>query len=798
LATTNANFKVKNGLDAGGNISTTGSLNVNTSGTGTLNLGDAQISKAPGSGFSFTSGIGSLTSLGIGTAANNASPLSVFFDTPGKFNILRGAANQLADLLEFQTSSGTILGGHNANAQIYSGSTDSITTSTGGATTATSGTGTVATVTTTSAHSLSTGDRVTVAGITPTGYNGTFIVTGTPTTTTFTYANATTDSQTVAGTVRVDAQASVTSRSAATVGLLVRGAASQASNIFEAQNSSGTVLASVAANGTFLINGIGVTAGDHRVGTNNYYTAALNVFARSVTEKGIALRANNTGQNANMIEVQSSAGTVVSGTSPNGQLFTGTTEPIRFFTGGATTAASGTGSVATITTTSVHNLSTGDRVTVAGVTPIGYNGTFIVASTPTTSSFTYANATTGSQTIAGTVAVDSQTSIIARSAATVPLVLRAAVSQGVRMLDIQGSAGSSVFNIDAAGSITATNLTMTGGAIIANGGQTSIGVASSRNVFLNAASGSFGSGAGVNFIGNATTAPSTSPTGGGILFVETGALKYRGTSGSNATIVNADGTLGTATSVVNTATGTNSVDLVYGNMADNDQFRIRVGGTATNTGFVEIATADDGTEPIHVRQYTGVFTTLARTATLLDASGNTSFPGSLSSASLTTTGAVNLNYASPTIASNNASAASIFTSTVTGVTIGSSTIRTTAFPADGTTSTATAGAGYMGLPQNATTTGSYTIVAADAGKHIYASATRTVTINSNANLALPIGTTLTFIAGTGATMTIAITSDTMYLAGPGTTGSRTLAPFGMATAVKITSTSWMISGNGLT
>ena len=119
-------------------------------------------------------------------------------------------------------------------------------------------------------------------------------------------------------------------------------------------------------------------------------------------------------------------------------------------------------------------------------------------------------------------------------------------------------------------------------------------------------------------------------------------------------------------------------------------------------------------------------------------------------------------------------------------------------PVDGTTSTGTTGFGFMGLPQNATTTGAYTVVAADAGKHIYASATRTVTINSNTNLALPIGTTLTFIAGSGATMTIAITTDTMYLAGPGTTGSRTLAPFGMATAVKITATTWMISGNGLT
>ena len=104
----------------------------------------------------------------------------------------------------------------------------------------------------------------------------------------------------------------------------------------------------------------------------------------------------------------------------------------------------------------------------------------------------------------------------------------------------------------------------------------------------------------------------------------------------------------------------------------------------------------------------------------------------------------------------------------------------------------------MGIPQNSTTTGSYTIAASDAGKHIYSTSTRTITIDSNANLALPVGTTITFISGSGATTTIAITTDTMYLAGLGTTGSRTLAAYGMATAVKIASTTWIISGNGLT
>lgn len=38
------------------------------------------------------------------------------------------------------------------------------------------------------------------------------------------------------------------------------------------------------------------------------------------------------------------------------------------------------------------------------------------------------------------------------------------------------------------------------------------------------------------FIPNATTVPTTNPTGGGILYVEAGALKYRGSSGTVTTI----------------------------------------------------------------------------------------------------------------------------------------------------------------------------------------------------------------------------------------------------------------------
>jgi hypothetical protein len=354
--------------------------------------------------------------------------------------------------------------------------------------------------------------------------------------------------------------------------------------------------------------------------------------------------------------------------------------------------------------------------------------------------------------------------------------------------------------VTSAGGVRATG-TLQGSTLSAVAdGSTVATLSSSGNIQFRGAA-SYGSGAGVIGISNATTAPSTSPTGGGILFVNSGALAYRGTSGGNTTVVNADGTTPfPLLSANNTFTGVqafnNAVNIGGGSVGS---VGLEIGSTlgSATTPFIDFhsgATAIDFDSRIIASGGNGT----NGQGTLTYTAATNTFTGTVGATGITTTGAVNLNYASPTIASNNASAASIFTGTVTGVTIGSSTIRTTAFPADGTTATATAGAGYMGLPQNATTTGAYTIVAADAGRHIYASATRTVTINSNANLALPIGTTITFIAGTGATMTIAITSDTLILAGPGTTGSRTLAPFGMATAVKITSTSWIISGNGLT
>lgn len=96
----------------------------------------------------------------------------------------------------------------------------------------------------------------------------------------------------------------------------------------------------------------------------------------------------------------------------------------------------------------------------------------------------------------------------------------------------------------------------------------------------------------------------------------------------------------------------------------------------------------------------------------------------------------------------------------------------------------------------------YPIVAADADTAILHPVTdnnaRTFTIPSNATIPFTPGTTLTFVNMAAANLTIAITTDTMYLAGTGTTGSRTLAQFGICTAYKLTSVIWIINGTNVT
>ncbi len=209
---------------------------------------------------------------------------------------------------------------------------------------------------------------------------------------------------------------------------------------------------------------------------------------------------------------------------------------------------------------------------------------------------------------------------------------------------------------------------------------------------------------------------------------------------------------------------------------------------------------------------------------------NASFSYNASTNSLTLTtfiGALTGNASTATTATDTASKSGTGSTylTNTSPTITSPTLTTPALgtPASGTldncttntesprnNSTQIASTAYVDdaastIPQNSQS-GDYTLVLSDGGKQIYHpsadTTARTWTIPANSgggSVAFPIGTTITFVNDTSAgVITIAITTDTLVLAGAGTTGSRTLAASGMATAIKKTSTSWMITGAGLT
>lgn len=111
---------------------------------------------------------------------------------------------------------------------------------------------------------------------------------------------------------------------------------------------------------------------------------------------------------------------------------------------------------------------------------------------------------------------------------------------------------------------------------------------------------------------------------------------------------------------------------------------------------------------------------------------------------------------------------------------------------------ATNAVGYLGAPQMSDQD-DYTLVMGDAGKHYYhvSGSTHTLTIPANASVAFPIGT---IIAGVnedgGGDLTIAITSDTLRWTDQ--TGSRTVAENGTFSLIKVTSTVWRLTGDGIT
>jgi hypothetical protein len=233
------------------------------------------------------------------------------------------------------------------------------------------------------------------------------------------------------------------------------------------------------------------------------------------------------------------------------------------------------------------------------------------------------------------------------------------------------------------------------------------------------------------------------------------------------------------TSNWNLTTGAGNVSLGNSTLASNT---VNSSNTAIGTGALYSVEADNNTA---LGRNAGFYVSTGANNTLLGRDAGNDGVTNL------TTGANN------TIIGYNAASSSASVSNE--ITLGNASV--TAFRVPGLSiSWAATDVPFRNIPQNAQT-GSYTLVLADSGKHIYhasGAGAATYTIPANGSVAYPIGTAVTFINLSSTSISIAITTDTMYLAKDGTTGTRTLAQYGSATAIKVDTTIWMISGSALT
>lgn len=108
--------------------------------------------------------------------------------------------------------------------------------------------------------------------------------------------------------------------------------------------------------------------------------------------------------------------------------------------------------------------------------------------------------------------------------------------------------------------------------------------------------------------------------------------------------------------------------------------------------------------------------------------------------------------------------------------------------------------GYLNIPINSQS-GNYTLVVGDEGKCVThpngAGSGHTYRIPANNVVPLPLGTILTFANRDSNSLAIAANSDSLYIAGNTSPATVTMAQNGMATAVKVEPTVWIMEGIGI-
>ena len=287
----------------------------------------------------------------------------------------------------------------------------------------------------------------------------------------------------------------------------------QTANPFEIQDSTGGTVVAVTPTGTLRSAGL-ITAG-----SSSDVLGQLSVITTATSRIGAVIRGAS-GQTADYLQVQTSAGGVVAKltSSANPRFILGTSDTSSTF-GVTSHAAAGVVAVirgAASQSANLQEWQASDGGTAARVTSSG--------SLVTTQGF----AVLGGASISGSIATLLQTS----NAARIALVVQGAASQSANLQEWQNSAGTVLALVGPSGTIRTP-------ALLSTDNLNAITFGATRNVQFGSATQAFGGGEVVIGIRNATTVPTSNPTNGGVLYVEAGALKYRGSSGTITTIANA-------------------------------------------------------------------------------------------------------------------------------------------------------------------------------------------------------------------------------------------------------------------
>jgi hypothetical protein len=323
--------------------------------------------------------------------------------------------------------------------------------------------------------------------------------------------------------------------SASAYGILVQGRGSQSGDLMRWQNSGATVLASIASTGALTLSPSSGTAATINAAVSASAAIAMVIQPNTGGGGGYAIQFNNTSSNiashvqsdgqfgirtfgsgysgslsvgtgssgtigavirgisaqtADLQQWQATGGTVLGGQNANAQIFTGSTSPLTYLVGGTPSAAaygSPTASRMRITLATAPGVAVGDLITVANVTGAtggNPNGTFLVTAVSNSGTFWVeydpGTAVTGTLAVSGSTSVRpaAQATIVARSAGTIPLIVRAGGSaQQTNLAQWESSAGTALVQMTDSGKLVV--------------GQTGTGVSPAPMI------GSLSNGAGV-------------------------------------------------------------------------------------------------------------------------------------------------------------------------------------------------------------------------------------------------------------------------------------------------------------